>query len=484
MPHARLDDLPLLRASDAAPLQSQLYQAVCERIFQGRLAPGDRLPSSRRLASDLNIGRNTVLAVYDQLAAEGFIEQRPRQGVFVHPQLPLYTRPTKPKVTPATTPLKSPSLSPSWLSGPTAPMTPPDWNERNAPFTPGLPDLDAFPLRTWNRILHHQESRRSLMGYDGHQGYPPLRRAIADYLRSARGISCEPEQVIVTQGAQQALSLIGALFLKPGDTVLMEDPGYRGSRYALQTPGVTLEPIPLKHEVLDLDQLPDTTTAKLLYCTPTHQYPMGGILTASQRLTLLNWALDREVWLIEDDYDSEFHFYQKPFAAMQGMVTPSPVLYLGSFSKTLFPGLRLGYLVVPPHLVDVFTQLKRIQTGETPPLLQAVTAEFIEEGHFNRHLRRMRQLYQHKWEQLQSLCQRHLNGLYRPIAHSAGMHLVLERDANDREVAAGMASSGYFPQALSDHGLTPAPRRGLVVGFASATEHELATGIEALARLG
>ncbi|GGX58639.1 MocR-like pyridoxine biosynthesis transcription factor PdxR [Saccharospirillum salsuginis] len=484
MPQARLDDLQLHRSIDAPALQSQLYQALSERIFQGRLVPGDRLPASRRLARDLNIGRNTVLAVYDQLAAEGFIEQQPRRGVFVHPQLPLLKRPETPRVTPAVSPPKPPAVTPPWLKGPDGPMTPPDWNERNAPFTPGLPDLNAFPLRTWNRLLHHQESRRSLMGYDGHQGFPPLRRAIADYLRSARGVRCEPEQVIVTQGAQQALSLIAALFLDRGDRVLMEDPGYRGSRYALHTAGVMLEPIPLKDEVLDLERLPDTTEAKLLYCTPTHQYPMGGILTASQRLRLLNWAVERDVWIIEDDYDSEFHFYQKPFAALQGLIDPAPVLYLGSFSKTLFPGLRLGYLVVPPHLVGAFTQLKRIQTGETSPLLQAVTAEFIEEGHFHRHLRRMRQLYQHKWEHLQWLCEQYLEGLYTPIAQSAGMHLVLERDVDDRAVAARMAEVGYRPLALSEYGLGESPRRGLVVGFASADESELQTGIQRLAQLG
>lgn len=484
MPQAHLDDLELDRSHTAPALQSQLYHALSERIFGGRLAPGDRLPASRRLARDLNIGRNTVLAVYDQLAAEGFIEQRPRQGVFVHPQLPLPKRPAAPRRAPVVTPPRPPSVSPPWLKGPSGPMVPPDWNERNAPFTPGLPDLNAFPLRTWNRLLHHQEGRRSLMGYDGHQGYPPLRRAIAEYLRSARGVQCGPDQVIVTQGAQQALSMIAALFLDRGDRVLMEDPGYRGSRYALHTPGVTLQPIPLKDEVLDLERLPDATDAKLLYCTPTHQYPMGGILTAGQRLTLLNWAVKHTVWIIEDDYDSEFHFYQKPFAALQGMVDPAPVLYIGSFSKTLFPGLRLGYLVVPRHLVPAFTQLKRIQTGETPPLMQAVTAEFIDAGHFHRHLRRMRQLYQHKWEHLRALCRRHLDGLYRPIAQSAGMHLVLEREADDRAIATQLAKAGYHPLALSEYGLTGAPRRGLVIGFASASESELDEGIRRLASLG
>ncbi len=486
MPVTHLSDLHLDRSEQAPALQDQLYQALSDRIFSGRLTPGDRLPASRRLASDLGIGRNTVLAVYDQLAAEGFLQQQARKGVFVHPNLPLPKRPRTPWVLQPPRPVRPLPVKLPWLAGREnkGPMQPSMWNERNAPFTPGLPDMKAFPLPTWNRILHHHEGRRSLLGYDGHQGYLPLRQAIADYLRSARGVRCRPDQVIITQGAQQALSMVAALLLSEGDRVLVEDPGYRGARYALHTPGVTLQPIPLKEEVLNLDALPDRTDAKLLYCTPTHQYPMGGILTVSQRLKLLNWALERNIWIIEDDYDSEFHFYQKPFAAMQGLMDPAPVMYMGSFSKTLFPALRLGYLVVPDSLIEGFNQLKRIQTGETPLLMQAVTTEFLEAGHFNRHLRRMRQLYQQKWEVLQDLCSRYLDGLYQPIAQSAGMHLVLDRQTDDRLLSQRMAEAGYHPQALSEYGLTENPRRGLVVGFASATEAELRQGVEALARLG
>lgn len=479
----RLDDIQLQRGSEAQTLQAQLYRALSERIASGRLAAGDKLPSSRQLAQELVIGRNTVLAVYEQLSAEGFLQQRPRQGVFVHPQLPLSRHPAPAAIQRSNTPPKPLQKIPPWLAkGPDA-LVPPQWNERNAPFTPGLPDLSAFPLALWNRTLHHQEGRRSLLGYDSHQGYFPLRRAIAEYLRTARGVRCGAEQVIVTQGAQQALALIAELFLEPGDRVLIEDPGYRGSRYALHRAGVQLEAVPLENEVLDVDRLPTSTRAKLLYCTPTHQYPMGGILTVSQRMTLLNWALAQGVWLIEDDYDSEFHFYQKPFPALQGLMEPSPVLYVGSFSKTLFPGLRLGYLVVPEQWVDAFRQLKRIQSGETPVLLQAVTAEFIDSGHFYRHLRRMRQLYQAKWEHLQGLCQQHLHGLYQPIAQSAGMHLVLERRCDDRALAAAMAHKGYCPQALSEHGLTDHCRRGLVIGFSSSTEKELTDGVKLLAAL-
>lgn len=459
-------------------LQSQLYQALSQRILDGRLQPGDRLPSSRLLAKDLGIARNTVLAVFDQLQAEGFIRHQPRSGTFVDPRLvvPALNNTPQPAVYPRPA---LPQPTPVWLS---SDQTQPS-DERNRPFTPGLPDHHHFPLSSWNRLLHQQESRTALLGYDSQQGYPPLRRAIAGYLRQARGVRCHPDQIIITAGAQQALSMIAELFLQAGDRVLIEDPGYRGARYALARPGVELQPVPLADTVLDLDQLPAQTDAKLLYCTPTHQYPLGGILDISQRLRLLDWAARAGVWIIEDDYDSEFHFTNKPLAAMQGLIDDAPVLYLGSFSKTLFPALRLGYLVVPADLVAAFNQLKRIHTGESPLLLQAVTAAFIEQGHFGRHLRRMRQHYHGKWQLLSKLVEQQLSGRFRAVAESAGMHLVLEREGDDKAWAEQLSQAGYGPLALSDYALGKAPRTGLVIGFANSSEAEIRAGVAQLAQL-
>jgi len=277
--------------------------------------------------------------------------------------------------------------------------------------------------------------------------------------------------------------MIAELFLHAGDQVLIEDPGYRGARFALARPGVELQPVPLADTVLDLDQLPQHTQAKLLYCTPTHQYPLGGILDISQRLRLLDWASQAGVWIIEDDYDSEFHFTNKPLAAMQGLIEDAPVLYLGSFSKTLFPALRLGYLVVPPDLVDAFNQLKRIHTGESPLLLQAVTAAFIDQGHFARHLRRMRQHYHAKWQLLSEQIEQQLAGQFRVVAESAGMHLVLEREGDDRAWAQQLDQAGYGPLALSEYALAAPKRTGLVIGFANSSEAEICDGVALLATL-
>ncbi|WP_108124250.1 PLP-dependent aminotransferase family protein [Saccharospirillum mangrovi] len=472
-----LTDLHLLDpAYSGQPLQAQLYLALSQRILDGRLQPGDRLPSSRLLASDLSIARNTVLAVYDQLQAEGFIRHQPRSGTFVDLRPP--PKPLSP--TPTATKRQSARPPPPTLNRPASQR---DTDEANRPFTPGLPDSDAFPLAIWNRLQHQQENRRSLLNYDSYQGYAPLRQAIADYLRQSRGVRCQAEQVIVTQGAQQALSLIGELFLHPGDRVLIENPGYRGARFALSKPGVTLQAVPLADTVLDLNQLPAQTDAKLLYCTPTHQYPLGGILDISQRLQLLDWAARTGTWIIEDDYDSEFHFINKPIAAIQGLVDNAPVLYVGSFSKTLFPALRLGYLVVPPDLVDAFTQLKRIHAGESPLLTQAVTAAFIEQGHFARHLRRMRQHYHGKWQQLNEQIEQRLSGQFRAVAESAGMHLVLERNGDDRAWANAMQQAGFGPLALSEYALETPQRTGLVIGFANASEVEIRQGVAAVAAL-
>jgi len=464
-----------LRLDGASPLQQQLYQQLAQRILQQRLPPGSRLPSSRQLATDLGVSRNTVNAVYDQLKAEGFLQGRAGKGVFVHEDITTWVRPAGHG---ADRTIRTAIGLPAVPAFSRAKLR--TGEDSNLPFQPGLPDLDAFPIRTWNRILHHQESRRSLRGYDNIQGYQPLRRAIATYLRTSRGVSCEAHQVIITNGAQQALSLIADTFLRPGDRVFCENPGYRGARYALGRYNNPLIPVPLKNRVLDVEALPGLGPARLLSCTPTHQYPMGGILDLSQRMALVQWAQGSDCWIIEDDYDSEFHFYNKPFAAIQGMFDNPPVLYVGSFSKTLMPALRVGYLVVPEQVVEPVLWAKQVSGGEAPLLTQATIAEFIESGHFSRHLRRMRQLYRDKWHRFQGRVAEELGGRVRPVAESAGMHLVLEGEFDDVATHHWLKSRGFGSTPLSAHYIGSAARSGLVMGFASASEHQIEAGVRAL----
>ncbi|OZG74716.1 GntR family transcriptional regulator [Hahella sp. CCB-MM4] len=477
MPLAITTDLTI---DSNQPLQVQLYQQLAQRIIDQRFQPGSQMPSSRQLAADLGISRNTVLAVYDQLKAEGFLQTQSGRGVFVHSDITSVLRsPLGSK-----TPRRSISaLKPKINTLNIDPIRTSDL-DNNLPFTPGLPDIREFPIRHWNRVIHHQENRRPLMGYDGMQGYLPLRQAIAGYLRSSRGVHCHADQVIITNGAQQALSLVADIFLQPGDSVLIENPGYRGSRYALGRYGHKLVPVPLKDQVLDVHSLPMAGQAKLLYCTPTHQYPLGGILDLSQRLTLLNWAIENNTWIIEDDYDSEFHFYNKPIAAMQGLLDNSPVLYLGSFSKTMMPSVRIGYLVVPEFLVDDFVAMKRITSGESPLFIQAALTEFIESGQFVRHLRRMRQLYREKWEYFQSLVMTSLADVLTPVAESAGMHLVLEGQFDDLALCHWLREKGFGSAPLSAHFIdghsegSHSPRSGLVLGFASANQTQMRNCVE------
>ncbi|TYC58258.1 PLP-dependent aminotransferase family protein [Marinobacter sp. BW6] len=463
-----IDDI---RLDSTDPLQHQLYQRLSERILDQRYPPGRQMPPSRQMAQDLGISRNTVNAVYEQLKAEGFLQSRAGKGVFVHEDIKSAVNPSGPGLNnPVGDSMKLPPL-PALPRGKSKPV-----EDASLPFQPGLPDLDAFPIRSWNRILHHQESRRTLRGYDSIQGYQPLRRAIATYLRTSRGVRCEEHQVIITNGAQQALSLLADVFLQRGDSVLCENPGYRGARNALGRLGNPVIPIPLRNQVLDVEALPglEPARARLLFCTPTHQYPMGGILDLSQRMALVQWAQRNECWIIEDDYDSEFHFYNKPFAAIQGLFENAPVLYMGSFSKTLLPALRVGYLVVPEPVVEPLLWAKQISGGETPLLSQATIAEFIESGQFTRHLRRMRQLYRDKWQLFQREVTEKLGGLAQPVAESAGMHLVLEGDFDDLAISQWLKTRGFGSTPLSAHFLGDSARTGLVMGFASANEHQIA----------
>lgn len=469
-----IDDL---RLDGSKPLQHQLYQRLSEGILDRRYLPGRQLPSSGQMAADLGISRNTVNAVYEQLKAEGFLQSRPGKGVFVHRDIRAAIQPAGDGLA---RPLNRDMALPSLPELPRA--RPTREEDANLPFQPGLPDLDAFPIRSWNRILHHQESRRSLRGYDSIQGYQPLRRAIASYLRTSRGVRCEEHQVIITQGAQQALSLIAEVFLRPGDHILCENPGYRGARNALGRFGHPLRPIPLKNQVLDVDALPGLGGARLLFCTPTHQYPMGGILDLSQRMALVQWAQQNDCWIIEDDYDSEFHFFNKPFAAIQGLFENPPVLYMGSFSKTLLPALRVGYLVVPEEVVEPMLWAKQISGGESPLLVQATIAEFMDSGQFTRHLRRMRQLYRGKWQHFQQAVAGTLGDRVRPIAESAGMHLVLEGDFDDIAMSRWLRTQGFGSTPLSAHFIGESAQTGLVMGFASASEREINACVDVLHR--
>lgn len=471
------------------PLQQQLHGYLVRKICAGVLPPGTRLPSSRRLAQELGVSRNTIINTVEQLKAEGFLESLRGSGVTVRHELPTTG------IHPVSWDFQSELPEVSHVARSFPPLDPRDGDIR--PFTVGLPDLKAFPEAIWLKLQRRHQDRRSLRGFEDVQGYGPLRRALVHYLKTSRSVNCDESQIVITQGAQQALALCALVLLNEGDSAMVENPGYRGARQAFRVRNAHLIPAPLGEDGIDVSALPERAPSRLLYTTPTHQYPLGGILPAVGRLQLLEWAARNRLWIIEDDYDSEFHFHGKPIAALQGMAETTPVLYVGSFSKTLFPSLRLGYLVVPKPLVPAMVSAKHALGGETSLVNQAVVADFLEEGHFVRHLRKMRQLYQRKWEHLESLVSSELKGLANPVARSAGMHLALRIDGcDDRVLSQQLALRGFGSTPLSSYYLQQSethsgrsvstagePARGLVLGFANTSTQERCQGIATLRQL-
>jgi GntR family transcriptional regulator/MocR family aminotransferase len=461
-----------IKFTDNMPLQTQLQGHLRNWICEGRLQPGTKLPASRILSNELGISRNTITIVIEQLRSEGFLETFPGKGVYVVESLPVNIngiknidwqyKVAKPELSNFAQEITAKPLSEHGLT---------------LPFTPGIPDFEAFPTKIWNTLQRRHNDRTSLMGYNGTQGYLPLRQALSKYLMLSRGVRCEESQIVITHGAQQAISLCAQILINTKDEVLVENPGYMGAKKAFKARGAKLSPCLLGDNGLDINSLISTSNKKapnkLMYCTPTHQYPLGGILPASDRLRLLDWAAKNNTWIIEDDYDSEFHFHHKPVAALQGMAEHTPVIYMGSFSKTLFPALRLGYLVVPQELVDVFVKAKSFMSGESPILPQAVIADFIMEGHFTRHLRKMRQLYQEKWHHLHQLLQDKLKNKATPIIKSAGMHLaVIIPNCDDKTLSQALKEEGFGSSPLSAYYLDTPMMTGLVLGFANSTAQQ------------
>ena len=444
-------------------LQQQLYRQIVAKVITGELAPGMRLPSSRRLADELSISRNTVIKTIEQLCDEGYTTSLPGSGVYIHDKLN-HQQLTRHRHKPAKV-FELPKLS-----NKIAQLNSLKRDEnKNLPFSPGLTAIDQFPFAIWQQLLKHHASRKLLYGYNEIKGYLPLRQSLVNYLAHSRGVKCEPEQVIITQGVQHGINLCAQALLNPGDRVIVEEPGYISAKRVFESYQAEIRTVQLAQQSIDVDQLnqPKYRDAKLLYSTPTHQYPMGGILSADQRLALLAWAAENKTWLLEDDYDSEFNFCQKPVAAIQGLSDTAPVIYLGSFSKTLFPSIRLGYLVVPKAVSQHFSYLKGVSCGESPLVEQAVLAEFIDEGHFTRHIRRMRKHYHEKWQHLQQQLKQLPNNC-QTVAYSAGMHLVLKIiGIDEHHLCQFLLNYGYAPSALSEYYYNSDKQTGLVLGFAN-----------------
>jgi len=493
-----------LDASREDPLHHQVYAGIRDAILSGRLAARSLLPSTRLLASELRISRTTVSLAFDQLRAEGFLEARERGGTFVAATIPdrvlsygpqppsrASARPHSPAKSRAASSGASPSRRGAALASLTTPAIALSGREPRA-FRTGVPALDAFPHSVWGQIAARRWRRApgALLGYGVPNGYGPLRRAIANYLEVSRGAHCTSEQVIVVGGSQEALYLAAHLLIEPGDTAWIENPGYPGARNALSAAGAQLVGVPLDGEGLDLAHgLRVAPNARIAYITPSHQYPLGVTMTIGRRLALLQWARDAGAWILEDDYDSEFRYTSRPLPSMQGLdagagESDSRVIYIGTFSKTLFPSLRIGFLVVPSALVDAFAAARAVIDRQSPTVDQAVLAEFIDQGHFVRHLRRMRALYAERQDAL-------LRGIRDgPLAEhmdagasDAGMHLVgwLRHHRDDARASASALAAGIETQPLSAMAHGPVRRGALLLGYAAYAPSTLVRSIEKLA---
>jgi GntR family transcriptional regulator/MocR family aminotransferase len=468
-----------------APLHQQLYHALRAAILSGRLPAGMRLPSTRALASDLAVSRNTVLNAFEQLLAEGYVEGKIGSGTYVNPALPDDMLQVGRAAPASKATERSRGLSRRGMLLAQTPVTNAGDPGRTRPFRPGLPAFDVFPFEIWARLAARRwrHPPAELLGYGSPAGYWPLREAIADYLAAARGVRCAAEQVLVVAGSQQGLDLAARVLLDAGDKVWFEDPGYIGARGALLSAGAELVPAPVDAEGLDVaSAVARCASARMVYVTPSHQYPLGVTMSLPRRLALLEWAGRAGAWVLEDDYDSEYRYAGRPLPALTGLDTGQRTIYLGTLSKTLFPSLRLGYLVVPPGLVDAFVAAKALVDRHTPLIEQAVLADFIAEGHFARHVRRTRVLYAERQEALVAAT-RELAGLLDVRPAEAGMHLVgwLPRGADDRAVAQRAAAHGVDAPALSAYALLRQQRGGLLLGYAAFDVGQIREGVRRLA---
>jgi GntR family transcriptional regulator/MocR family aminotransferase len=470
----------VLDRSSAVAIHRQLYESIRTSILAMRLRPGTRLPSSRSLALQLQISRNTVLEAYEQLCAEGYLESQVGCGTFVTSGLPddlLRARAMASASEDASRPSRPVRLS-SWARRiASVPVVSADSWHVARPFYHGVPAYELFPVEVWRRISNRLWAGRpgeALLGYGDAGGHAALRQAIAAYLASSRGMSCDSNQVIVVGGSQQGLYLAAEILLDAGDRVWMEDPGYRGARTAFASAGADIVPVPVDREGLAVDEgkrrSPD---ARLAYVTPSHQYPLGSIMSFSRRLQLLNWASSSGAWIVEDDYDAEFRYTGRPLPALQGLDEEDCVIYLGTFSKVLFPALRLGYLVVPPQLIEPFLAARSLMDRHRPLMDQAVLAEFLTGGHFERHLRRTRTAYQHRRDLLVDRLETALPGVLDIEPGPVGMHLVarLPEGISDAALSDALAEEGISAAPVSYFTTSETPERGgLLLGYTGFAE--------------
>src|SRR5450755_4695982 len=459
-----------------------LYGGLRAEILEGRLRPGARLPATRDLARHYELARGTIVNVFEQLKSEGYVDGSVGSGTYVSKVLPDQLLQVPQEDGPGLPAPRKRRMKVSDYAG-RAHLFPNLEVRPSRAFRANIPALDLFPTTLWAKVAARRLRRVStnlLLGC-GPMGYPPLRQAVATYLSTSRGVKCVPEQVAIVSGVQESLDLTARLFLNPGDRVCMENPGYPGAAIAFKAGGAKVSAIRLDDEGMQVQDV-SMRGARLVYVTPGHQFPVGVTMSLARRLRLLEWAGKSGALILEDDYDSEYRYAGRPVPALQGLDRYGLVLFTGSFSKVLFPSLRLGYLVVPPDLVDYFSATLSVTNRHAPLLEQAVLCDFITEGHFGRHLRRMRQVYAERLSVLMECAHHSLSGLLEISDVEAGLQTVgwlHERlDAESAAVAAARRNVEVTP--LSRYSQGQLARQGLQLGFAAVDSREIRRGIREL----
>lgn len=478
----------MLDSRSRSPIYRQLYDWLRNAISESRLRPGQRLPSTRSMAAELQISRISVFNAYEQLHSEGYLEAFVGSGTCVARTIPDeafgFVAPhrgkdserviaeSRPRTVSARAEALSKVPSESWL-------------HNLGPFRVSLPALDQFPIDVWSKLITRHSRRLSLaiMAYGDPMGHLPFRAAIAEYLNTFRGVRCDSSQVLITTGSQQALQISAHVLLNPKDQVLIEEPGYPGARLAFTSTGARLLPVPVDSEGMVVSEIVSRSRGKcVVYVTPSHQYPSGMTMSAARRMSLLKWAPRSGSWIIEDDYDSEYRFGSRPVASLQGLDVHGRVIYIGTFSKVLFPALRLGYMVVPKDLLPAFCTARDAADIFSSTLYQAVLTDFMREGHFARHIRRMRMLYLDRREALATAIRSQMGDTLEVIGAEAGMHLValLPPGTNDVSVSKHAAENGISAMPLSSCCLMRPKRGGLILGYGGMNPRQIQEGIRKL----
>jgi GntR family transcriptional regulator/MocR family aminotransferase len=468
--------IPIDRDSNI-PLHKQIYDGYRGAILRGDLRPGQQITSSRTFAAELHVSRFPVLNAYAQLLAEGYFESRVGAGTFVSAALPEQLMSVA----------KSATVPAQNISGP-RPIS--RGSQRVPAFIPSIaqrgwgafgvhqPAFDQFPFQVWSSLVtkHSQSPQASAIHHIDPLGLPRFREEIARYLRTARGVKCDPSQIMIVSGSQQALDVTARVLFDPGNRVWVEEPSYALERSVLIAAGCELCPVPVDNDGMDIAEgIRRYRKARAAFVTPSHQYPLGVTMSATRRLQLLNWAQSSGAWIIEDDYDSEFRYESQPVASLQGLDANSRVIYIGTFSKVLFASLRIGYIVIPPDLVDRFVAVRFAMDIFPPYLYQEVLTDFIRMGHFGRHIRRMRQLYGERRAVLVECLREEFGDQVEIHGAAAGMHLTITfpRPIQDREITARAAQERLWLWQLSTSYMSEAVRTGLILGFGSTPVEQI-----------